>query len=351
MGPQRTCPWTSTALPSTSWDGVDGQLTTLPFDISCRRTSKFDLPCIFRKVSVRRRWCVGSIRDQPIQSLRPKQILGGLMTSPTSDTYDNHRSSLNLILFVLILQVSKANCYLEYSKSCLIRTTFQLTTPLKVRLLRSFCFHLLRVVKILIAWDSKKCLLVSLYIFPFNLTLTTDIFKVSDAGLVPLRMSLQNPSIPDQNNVKGNSPDQILQTLGWVGVYKTSSWTIIHTLRVYVICFPKQHLYLYIHIARSIAASSIQAFFDVEDQSHLNCHSFFNKQTRSLPLPKKWTNNSYCWSQKNRVTHQCHTTSETGVVWPGLIWSASSDVIWLVDASKKRLIFSLTKKHLKKNNI
>lgn len=49
----------------------------------------------------------------------------------------------------------------------------------------------------------------------------------------------------------------------------------------------KQHLYLYIHIARSIAASSIQAFFDVEDQSHLNCHSFFNKQTRSLPLPKK----------------------------------------------------------------
>ena len=163
---------------------------------------------------MRRRWCDGSIRDQPIQSLRPKQILGGLMTSPTSDTYDNHRSSLNLILFVLILQVSKANCYLEYSKSCLIHTTFQLTTPLKVRLLRSVCFHLLRVVKILRSWDSKKCLLVSLHIFPFNLTLTTDIFKLSDAGLVPLRMSLQNPSIPDQNNVNGNSPDQILQTLG-----------------------------------------------------------------------------------------------------------------------------------------
>lgn len=262
MGPQRTCPWTSTALPSTSWDGVDGQLTTLPFDISCRRTSKFDLPCIFRKVSVRRRWCVGSIRDQPIQSLRPKQILGGLMTSPTSDTYDNHRSSLNLILFVLILQVSKANCYLEYSKSCLIRTTFQLT-PLKVRLLRSFCFHLLRVVKILRSWDSKKCLLVSLYIFPFNLTLTTDIFKVSDAGLVPLRMSLQNPSIPDQNNVKGNSPDQILQTLGWVGVYKTSSWTIIHTLRVYVICFPKNNIYIYIYILHVLLQHLLSKHFSM----------------------------------------------------------------------------------------
>ena len=53
-------------------------------------------------------------------------------------------------------------------------------------------------------------------------------------------MSLQNPSIPDQNNVTGNSPDQILQTLGWVGVYKTSSRTIIHTIRVYVLCLSPQ---------------------------------------------------------------------------------------------------------------
>ena len=97
-------------------------------------------------------------------------------------------------------------------------------------------------------------------IFPFNLTLTTDIFKVSEAGLVPLRMSLQNPSIPKQNNVTWPNPP------------------IMHTLRIYliwVICLPKKDIYLDIFYA--VLQHILSKHDYVEDQS-LNCH-ISNKKT------------------------------------------------------------------------